>query len=823
MGTVLSESAKEYGALLHSLGAGVLVADLASKRFVYANPDIARFLGYSEEELVQLAVPDIHPKADLPLVVAAFEAQARGERKLFTDIPCLRKDGQVVFADISSVKVELGGAACVAGVFIDVTARQCAEEALRESEFRLQALSDNLPGGLVYQIDTGLDGRQRRFTYVSAGVVSLHGVTAEQALQDAASIYGQILDEDRVALVELEEQAVASLSSFSAEARVRTAGGGVRWSLFTSAPRRMPNGHVLWDGIELDITRRKRFEEELQEKSQLQLLLMEITSSYLGLPVERIDAAIQESLGKLARFVGADRAYVFDYDFHKQITVNTHEWCADGITPQITQLQAVPLSLIADWVQAHRRGEALHIPDVSALAPGGAREVLERQDIQSLLVVPILWAQECMGFVGFDSVRARHAYSTQEQQLLTVFAQNLLSLKRHQRAEEEKARLEAQLRQAQKLESVGRLAGGVAHDFNNMLCVILGHSDMALAQLDRVHPLYSGLEQIRSAATHSADLTRQLLAFARKQTIAPQVLSLNETVTATIKMLTRLIGEDVELRFHAEEGLWPVRVDPSQVDQILANLCLNSRDAIAGVGHIVLETHNCTVEKAFCQDHPGASPGDYVRLTVCDDGHGMDEAVMARLFEPFFTTKEIGKGTGLGLATVYGAVQQNKGFIDVQSQPGKGATFGIYLPRHAAPGEALKAAGPPPSVARGHEAVLVVEDEPAVLALAVSMLQRHGYRVVAAQTPQEALRQAREHSGEIDLLVTDVIMPEMNGRELSRCLLSLFPKLRSLFMSGYTADIVAPQGVLEPGVAFLQKPFSAQELIGKVQEVLDRR
>ncbi|MGC4121632.1 MAG: PAS domain S-box protein [Myxococcales bacterium] len=822
MSNVLFESVREYEALMRGLGAGLLVADMGTRRFVYANPAICRFLGYAEHDLLGRRVEDIHPSAEMSRVQTEFAAVARGEKAQMTDIPCQHQDGQVVFADVSLVKLTLGGAERVAGVFIDVTSRKRAEDALRESESRIQALSDNLPRGLVYQVDTGLAGEQRRFTYLSAGVEALHEVTAAQALADARAIYGQVHPDDAPVVAELERQAIAALAPFTAEVRIRLPSGGERWSLFSSAPRPLPSGHFLWDGIELDITRRKRSEAKLQEKSRLQLLLMEITSSYLGLPVERIDAAIQESLGKLARFVGADRAYVFDYDFVRQTTTNTHEWCADGVEPMIAELQSVPLTVIPDWVEAHRRGEALNVSDVAALPPGTKRDVLQLQDIKSLLVVPILSADECLGFVGFDSVRAPRTYTLQEQQLLTVFAQNLLSLKRHQRAEAEKGRLEAQLRQAQKLESVGRLAGGVAHDFNNMLCVILGHAGMSLSQLAPEHPLYASLEQIRAAATHSADLTRQLLAFARKQTVAPQVLSLNDTVSATLKMLRRLIGEDIDLRFEAGEGLWPVKVDPSQIDQILANLCLNSRDAIVGVGHIELRTRNCSVDADTCQKHPGASPGDYVQLSVRDDGHGMDRAIMARLFEPFFTTKEVGKGTGLGLATVYGAVRQNGGFIDVESAPGQGATFRIHLPRHLLAAEPAQAAKAPLAAGRGHETVLVVEDEEAVLALAVSMLERHGYRVLSAQTPRDALRQAKEHAGEIDLLVTDVIMPEMNGRELLRELLPLFPRLRSLFVSGYTADIVAPQGVLEPGVVFLQKPFSDEELVGKVREALDR-
>ncbi len=390
------------------------------------------------------------------------------------------------------------------------------------------------------------------------------------------------------------------------------------------------------------------------------------------------------------------------------------------------------------------------------------------------------------------------------------------------RAEQEKARLEDQLRQAQKMESVGRLAGGVAHDFNNMLGVILGHTELALQQVDPEQPLHGGLTEIRKAASRSVDLTRQLLAFARKQTIAPKVLDLNDAVAGMLTMLERLIGEDIHLVWRPGVDLWPVKVDPSQIDQILANLCVNARDAIAGVGTITIGTGNSALDDASCADVPGLEPGEYVRLIVSDDGCGMDKETAAQIFEPFFTTKSVGEGTGLGLSSVYGAVKQNDGFISVDAGSGAGTTFTIYLPRHAVTieqPEAESAAGP---AMRGHETILLVEDEPAILRMATVMLEQQGYTVLAAHSPEEAIRLAREYAGEIQLLMTDVVMPKMNGRDLARNLLSLHPHLRSLFMSGYTADIIAPHGVLDEGMCFIEKPFSLNDLAAKVRETLDR-
>ena len=389
------------------------------------------------------------------------------------------------------------------------------------------------------------------------------------------------------------------------------------------------------------------------------------------------------------------------------------------------------------------------------------------------------------------------------------------------RAEEETAKLGDQLQQAQKMESVGQLAGGVAHDFNNMLGVILGHAELAMNQIDRPKELFTHLEEIRKAATRSADITRQLLAFARKQTIVPKELLLNETVEGMLKMLRRLIGEDINLEWSPGVGLWPVKMDPSQIDQILANLCVNARDAIAGVGKISVETGNSTFDEEYCIVHNGFVPGQYVRITVSDNGHGMDKETLSHIFEPFYTTKGVGEGTGLGLATVYGAIRQNNGFINAYSEPGQGSIFTIYLPRHVATAGLAQAEEVLEPALRGHETILLVEDEPTILNMTTMMLQHLGYTVLAASTPDEATFLAGELGDKIHLLLTDVIMPQMNGRDLAQRLLECQPGMKHLFMSGYTANIIARQGVLDEGVCFIQKPFSKKELADKVREALE--
>lgn len=395
-----------------------------------------------------------------------------------------------------------------------------------------------------------------------------------------------------------------------------------------------------------------------------------------------------------------------------------------------------------------------------------------------------------------------------------------ISERRH--AEEEREKLQARLNQAQKMESVGRLAGGVAHDFNNMLNVIIGNAELILDTMTPNDLIQDPLQEILKAAYRSAEITRHLLAFARKQIIAPQVLDLNETVERMLKMLRRLIGEDIDLTWFPGRKLWPVKMDPSQIDQILANLCVNARDAISGVGKLTIETANVFCDEGYRFGHNAFVPGEYVLLAVSDNGCGMDKETLDNLFEPFFTTKDVDKGTGLGLAMVYGVVQQNNGFINVYSEPQNGTTFKLYLPRYkSVPESTLQKIDSDLPITTGSETILLVEDEPAILKMTMKMLNNLGYTVLASATPGEALALAQAHKGHIDLLLTDVVMPEMNGRDLSGQLKAYYPNLKTLFMSGYTANVIAHHGVLDEGVNFVHKPFSKIEIAKKVRLALE--
>ncbi len=380
--------------------------------------------------------------------------------------------------------------------------------------------------------------------------------------------------------------------------------------------------------------------------------------------------------------------------------------------------------------------------------------------------------------------------------------------------------LQAQLMQAQKLEAIGRLAGGIAHDFNNVIAVILGYAKLIEHSMSPLDPIARKVRAIASAAERSADLTKQLLAFARKQVIAPVVLNLNDSLSGLQQMLTRLVGEDIAVTLHLKNDLWNTKIDPAQVDQILANLATNARDAIADVGTISIESSNTVIDDDYCKAHMDVQAGDYVMIAFSDSGSGMDRTTMAQIFEPFFTTKPKGQGTGLGLATVFGIVKQNNGFINVYSEPGKGTTFRIYLPRFF--GEIdVPSAKEEDIPLKGNETILVVEDEEQLLDLAKSSLELFGYTVFTAKSPGDAILLCERSDKTIDLLITDVVMPEMNGRELRERLDGVKPGMKVIYMSGYTADVVAHRGILEEGVHFLQKPFTPRSLARKARNVLN--
>jgi two-component system, cell cycle sensor histidine kinase and response regulator CckA len=384
----------------------------------------------------------------------------------------------------------------------------------------------------------------------------------------------------------------------------------------------------------------------------------------------------------------------------------------------------------------------------------------------------------------------------------------------------ERKLLEEQFRQSQKMEAVGRLAGGIAHDFNNLLTAIIGYSQLALRSIDRDNALRNHFEEIEKAGKRATTLTNKLLAFSRKQVIQPRVMNLNHAISDIEKMLARLIGEDIEITLFLHDRLWLVKADLGQVEQILVNLAVNARDAMPQGGKLIIETMNASLDETYARQHLGVEAGDYTMLAVSDTGIGMDAKTLSHIFEPFFTTKEAGKGTGLGLSTIYGIVKQNLGHIWVYSEPGHGTTFKVYIPRVSDGVEAVEQTEPM-DVIKGKETILVVEDELAVRNLVCQILIAKGYKVIEASNGVDALLLLEQHSEPIHLIITDVIMPFMSGKEFADKALDKHKDLKVLFMSGYTDEAILPHGVLDPGVAFIQKPFTTVSLAIKVRELLD--
>ena len=503
------------------------------------------------------------------------------------------------------------------------------------------------------------------------------------------------------------------------------------------------------------------------------------------------------------------------------------QWVESGMGEAFGPLQ----ELLDDGVlppcsnHVQETGEVLIVDDRKSIC-GNCPIALQCADSQSMCVA-LVQGEDRFGFLSVW-VESQLLVDDEEPSLFSemaadlAFALHIIKMnKAGEEAEKEKDNLQKQLLQAQKMESVGRLAGGVAHDFNNMLTIILGNAEMAQSELETDDPFYGFLEEILNAGRRSANLTRQLLAFARKQVIKPILLNLNETVEGMLKMLRRLLGEDIEIIWKPSPNIWPVKMDPAQIDQIMANLCVNARDAITGQGRLIVETYNIIFDEEYCDTHNGFHPGEFVMLAVSDDGQGMDRATLDNIFEPFFTTKKEGKGTGLGLSMVYGIVKQNEGFINVYSEPGRGTTLKIYLPRQESTVTTDENRATAKTMMGRGETVLLVEDEPNILRIGKNILEKLGYIVLSANTPVEALRLAKGYDGEIALLLTDVIMPEMNGRELANHIRDIRPNVKCLFMSGYTADVIAHHGVIDEGIHFVQKPLTIRSLAEKVREVLD--
>ena len=820
----LRESEEKHRRLFETMAQGV-VYHAADGSIISANPAAERILGLSLDQMLGKTSMDPRWKmisedgsdvagTEHPATIAMRTGHAVG--------PVIRgvfhpAKNDYVWLSITAIPLfqpEETTPFQVYATFEDITDRKQAQETLRKKDILLANLASQVPG-MLFQFKRGPDGTYC-VPYSSNGIKDIFGCSPEEVHDHFEPIFRAIFPEDREKVSQSIDASWQTLSPWICEYRVQVPGQPLKWILGTSTPEKLADGSILWSGYDLDITESKQAEEELVS-SNAKLNALWTIASLVDADTKTIADHILASITRMS----ASRYGFYGFISEDESVMTIHAWSADAMAAcgMADKPQHFPISDAGMWGEAIRRRKPFILND--CIAPHPAKKGLPEGHVAltNLMVVPHFFQGRMTAVAAVAN--SAGDYGPDDVKQLTAFLDSAQLIVEHRRSEEEKEKLQTQLTQAQKMESIGRLAGGVAHDFNNMLGVILGNTELAMDHSQPATPLYAELLEIRKAAERSADLTRQLLAFARQQTVTPRVLDLNQTMANSLKMLQRLIGEDIELSWLPGSGIWQVMVDPSQMDQILANLCVNARDAIGETGIISIETGNASFDEAYCESYAGYVQGDFVLLSVSDNGHGMNRETMDRMFEPFFTTKELGKGTGLGLSTVYGIVKQNNGFINVYSEPGQGTTFKIYLPRHVGKSQQLQENHPAEPAAGGRETILLTEDEPPMLRMIRVMLERQGYNVLTASTPGEAIRLARENMGEIHLLITDVIMPEMNGRDLTKNILTLFPNIKRLFMSGYTADVIAHRGMLDAGTNFIQKPFSKADLSAKVREVLD--
>ncbi len=684
---------------------------------------------------------------------------------------------------------------------------------LEDSEQHFRNLADS-GSALIWTANT-----EKKCDYFNRAWLEFTGRALEQEMGEGW-IEG-VHPEDRDRCLKTFSRSFDRRQRFSMVYRLRRHDGLYRWIQDDGSPRYDSSGMFIgYIGHCLDTTDFKLAQKRIEHLNNVLRAIRDVNQLIIR---ERDREAL---IRQACRLLVDSRGYASVLIVLTDETRKPLSWAEAGMNDFFPPLEAA----LADGEipTCFRKAESEEAPTLI----GGRDKACSRCPIaeecmkRDVMCAPLAHGEMMYGYIGV-ALSQGFSEDGEEQGLFKEMAEDIAYALRaleldeqQQSSERQRAALEDQLQQAQKMESVGRLAGGVAHDYNNMLSVIIGYTELAMDKVTPSEPLHADLKEILNAARRSNEITRQLLAFARKQTINPAVLDLNETVEGMLKMLRRLIGEDIELSWRPGPGLWAVKLDPAQIDQILANLCVNARDAIEGVGHITIETHNVTLDQHYCEGHADLFPGEYVLLAVSDNGSGMDRQMLKNIFEPFFTTKDVSRGTGLGLATVYGIVKQNSGAVNVYSEPGEGSTFKIYLPRHVgaadAPGmeqsrEILEGRG---------ETVLLVEDETGIMKMGQIMLERLGYHVLAADSPADALDQAGACEGKIRLLITDVVMPEMNGRELAEQLQPLYPEMKVLFMSGYTADVIAHHGVLDKGLHFIEKPFTLRTLAGKVREVL---
>jgi two-component system, cell cycle sensor histidine kinase and response regulator CckA len=745
------------------LGLGGMAIIAPTTGLLEVNDEICAIFGYDRTELLHMPWPELPHPDDRAAGVAQFNQVLAGAIDGYTsEHRCLRKDGQVIHTAIT-VKCQRranGSVEYLVALVQDITARTRSEERLRAAEVRYRTLVECIPAMMYI---AALDATSSTI-YVSPQVEALLGFSQAEWMADPSRWLQQLYPHDRDHMLATMARSQATDTPMRSEFRMLTRAGQVIWFRDEAVVLRDEAGQPLFlQGVMIDITERKQAEESLRASEELYRLITENTGDLISVldpdgKTLYASPSFQHLLGyDSAALLGTSR---FDLVHPDDLPSLRDAW---GKLSSQRGIEATLRYHHADgswrWIESHAT-----LVD----RPGGDVVIAVSHDIT------------------------------------------------------ERKRLDAHVLQAQKMETVGNLAGGIAHDFNNMLSVIIGFVGSTQEQFAPDHPAQHDLKAVETAAWRAAKLTRQLMAFARKQVVEPQVLNLNTVMVELDHMLRRLIAEDIDLIFSPGPDLGQINADPGYIEQVITNLIVNARDAMPQGGRLTIATSNTTLDSTAIQQHPGASPGNYVLLAISDTGIGMSEETQARIFEPFFTTKEIGKGTGLGLAICYGIIQQAGGHILAASEVGQGTTFKIYLPRVYAPADMLLGNVERPIAPMGTETVLLVEDEPLVRELASKLLYELGYTVLAAANGVEAVRVLQSASGQtIDLLITDVVMPQMGGAALAEQVWRVHPRIKVLFVSGYATDAITQQGRLTPGTHFLAKPFTRAAFARKVRAVLD--
>jgi PAS domain S-box-containing protein len=757
----LQASEDRYRLLIDSAYDAIFVADAGTGLLLDANQKALAMCGWSSEEILKMRHFDLHPPEERERAQRLFEEHGMKGFGCAKDLHMLRSDGKQIPVEISISITEIRGHRLVQGVVRDITERKRYEEALRKSEERFRKYFE-LP-----LVGIAIMSPELNWIIVNDKLCEILGYPREELGRTswAALTHPEDLTNEATHYGDVKSE---NHDAQMFEKRFIRKDGSLIHAQVSALPVSKPDGKVdYFIAVVQDITTRKQMEEALRSS--------------------------ERNFRTLFNYAG-DSIFIADLD-GRFIEVNEEACARLGYTrEEILKMSVSDVERGISSTDLEERLQKLH---------GVGHIVFESEySPQEGSLIPMEVNSRLFEFNGVEAV-------------LSICRD--ITERRH--AAKQRSELEEQLRQVQKIESIGRLAGGIAHDFNNLLTPILGYSEVALMTLEEPSQLRDNIEQILSAAERAKDLTRQLLAFSRKQLLETRVLQLNAVITDFEKMMRRLIGEDIEVVSRLDSRLGCIKADPAQVQQILVNLAVNARDAMPEGGKLMIETGNVWLGDAFVKTHPGMKPGAYVMLTISDTGVGMTPEVREQIFEPFFTTKEQGKGTGLGLSTVYGIVKQHGGGIWVYSELGRGTIFKVYLPRADEAADIEEDVKNKPGV-RGTETIFVIEDDKMVRELAREILSEHGYEVIVSENPIEALQMARERKEAIHLMLTDVIMPDMNGKELYEAVHAFRPDVRVLYMSGYTGDVIANHGILDDKVHFLQKPFSVHDLTQKIREIL---